>query len=100
MRTRLHPADRKEAIMNAALAAAVNCGYQSVTRKTVAEFAGCSEALVSAYFGTMVQMRQKIVLAAIEQCNLYVIAQAIVAKDPRVKHAPAELQELALIAVS
>jgi AcrR family transcriptional regulator len=68
-----------------------NYGYQNVTRADIASAAGCSEALVSSYFGTMVQVRRAVVRAAIKQRDLAIIAQAIAANDPHVKRASVDL---------
>lgn len=93
---RMHPADRKAEILAAALVSARRHGYRSVSRETIAERAGCSPALVSAYFGTMKRLRRAIMSAAVARGDLPVLAQGLVAGDAKARSAPDELKRAAL----
>jgi AcrR family transcriptional regulator len=90
--TRLSPKDRKASILNAAIRMALLHGYQKTTRLDIAIAADCSEALVSAYFGTMTQMRRAVVRHAIKIRKIPIIAQALAAEDPQAMKAPMELR--------
>ena len=80
MTKRLHPDDRKEQILAAALKVAGRPGgWAKLTRDAVAKEANCAEGLPSKYFGTMVAFRRAIMRAAIRDWNLSVIAQGLAA---------------------
>lgn len=66
-----------------------------MTREGIAKVAGCSDALVSAYFNTMTQMRRAVVRNAIVTQDLPVLAQALVLRDPQAMKAPEELRRAA-----
>jgi|SRR5208282_5843763 len=97
--TRMKPKDRQAIILDAAVRMSRNYGYQNVTRADVAGAAECSEALVSNYFGTMVQLRRAVVRAAIKQRDHAIILQAIAANDPHAKKIPTELKVESLASV-
>jgi AcrR family transcriptional regulator len=94
--SRQNPLERKASILDAALRMSRLHGYQNVTRADISGAAGCSEALVSSYFGTMPTLRRTVVRAAIKQRDLGIIAQALVAKDPHAQKVPVELRVEAL----
>ena len=72
---RLHPDDRKQQILTAAIKVAGRPGgWGKLTRDAVAKEAGCAEGLVSKYFGTMIAFRRSIMRAAIQARNLAVVA--------------------------
>ena len=93
---RMHPTDRKAEILAAALISARRHGYRSVSREAIAQKAGCSPALVSAYFGTMKRLRREIMSAAVARGDLPVLAQGLVAGDAKARSAPEELRLAAL----
>lgn len=94
---RLRPADRKQQILNAAIkVAAKPGGYSKLTRAAVAECVGCSEGLISKYFGTMISFKRAIMRAAIVAEELGVIAQGLAAGDKCAMKAPSELKARAL----
>jgi AcrR family transcriptional regulator len=90
--SRLNPKDRKASILDAAVRMSRNYGYAEVTRADIAHAAGCSEALVSSYFGTMTQVRRAVIRCAIKDRDLVIVAQALVAKDTQAMKAPEELR--------
>ena len=81
-RHRLDPKIRGKLILMAGLRAARRSGWGSLTREKIAREAGCSDALVSAYLGSMLKARRRIMRAAIEFKYLDLIAQGIVHGDP------------------
>ena len=94
---RLHPADRNNEILAAAIKVAGKPGgYSKLTRAAVAECAGCSEGLISKYFGTMISFKRAIMRAAIQDSNLSVVAQGLAAGDKCAQKAPSELKAAAL----
>ena len=97
--SRQNPKDRQASILDAALRMSRLHGYQRITRADIAAAAECSDALVSSYFGTMVQVRRSVVRAAIKQRDLVVILEAMLAKDPHVQKAPEELRRAAVASI-
>jgi len=94
---RLHPDDRKQEILNAAIKVAGRPGgWGKLTRDAVAKEAGCAEGLVSKYFGTMIAFRRSIMRAAIQARNLAVVAQGLAAGDTNAQKAPPELKAAAV----
>lgn len=94
---RLHPDDRKQQILTAAIKVAGRPGgWGKLTRDAVAKEAGCAEGLVSKYFGTMIAFRRSIMRAAIQARNLAVVAQGLAAGDASAKKADPELKARAL----
>jgi len=94
---RLHPDDRKQQILTAAIKVAGRPGgWGKLTRVAVAKEAGCAEGLVSKYFGTMIAFRRSIMRAAIQARNLAVVAQGLAAGDTNAQKAPPELKAAAV----
>jgi len=94
---RLHPDDRKQQILTAAIKVAGRPGgWGKMTRDAVAREAGCAEGLVSKYFGTMIAFRRSIMRAAIQARNLAVVAQGLAAGDTNAQKAPPELKAAAV----
>ena len=96
MRKRRLPADRKAEILDYALLLARDVGYQNVSRDALAEKIGCSAALISAYFGTMPNLRRAIMGAAVARSDLIVIAQGLGAGDPKARAATLSTRRAAL----
>ncbi len=95
--TRLHPDERKEQILTAALKVAARPGgWSKLTRDAVAKEAGCAEGLPSKYFGTMVDFRRAVMRAAIKAKALPVIAQGLAAGDKCALKADSTLKAQAL----
>lgn len=86
---------RHDEILAAALRLACDVGYTHVTRDDIALAAGCSPALVSEIFGTMVSLRRAMIRAAIANEVLAVVAQGLALRDPHALRAPQELREMA-----
>lgn len=95
-RKRLHPDERKEQILKAALKVAKSKGYNKLTREQVAAEAGISVNLINAYFGTMPKFRRHIMRAAIREEVLQVVAQGLVNKDSHAMKANPELKQKAI----
>lgn len=94
---RLHPAERKQQILTAALTVAARPGGLSkLTRATVAAEAACSDAAVSQYFGTMAEFKRTIMRAAIKAEILPIIAQGVASGDKTVLKASPYLRGRAI----
>lgn len=91
---RMKPAERKEAILQAAMTAAAAHGFANVRQKDIAEVANCSYGTVSLYFNTMPQMRRAIMRCAIKTDNIAIIAQGYRIEDSDAKKACAASPEL------
>lgn len=92
MTKRLKPADRKAAILHAALDLAATQGYRRMTREAVATAASVSPALVSLYLGTMPQLQRAVMRAAVRQGVAAVVAQGLAERDPQALKAPDALK--------
>lgn len=93
---KLPAAEREAQILAAAIVVAERHGYHRFTLQQVADEAKVDKTLPIHYFGTMVQLRRKVMRAAIKQQVLAVIAQGITLRDPHAQKAPAELRARAL----
>lgn len=87
---------RKQDILAAAVIEARQQGYNNVSREAIAQRATCSPALVSHYFGTMVDLKRAIMSEAIRTRELRIVAQGIVDGHPKAKRAPEDLKLEAL----
>ena len=97
MNKRLSARDRRDELLNAALIVAARPGgWAALTRASVAKEAQCSDALVSAHFGTMIEFRRSVMRAAIKRRALSVIAQGVASADRTALHAPPELKREAM----
>ena len=83
MTKRLKPDDRRAQIIAAALDEAEQVGYRCMLRKSIAKRAGCTEALVSHYFGTRKQLTRAVMRAAIAQGRSRIIMQGRLINDPQ-----------------
>lgn len=79
---RMDPKARKNEILIAAVALATKTGgFGKLTRKSVAEKAGCSEALVSRYFNTVSNLKRAVMRVAVKDEILSVIGQGVACGD-------------------
>lgn len=83
--------ERKANLLKAGLLAAEEIGYNKVTRITVAERANVSESLVQFYFRDMDELREALIVSAVDSHNLPVLAQAIGALHPTALNIPRPL---------
>ena len=94
---RLHPDNRKEQIIDAAIKVAGQPGgWAKLTREAVAREAQCADGLISKYFGTMVTFRRTIMRHAIKAANLSVVAQGLAMGDVHAQKADEGLKRKAL----
>lgn len=95
MSERKQATDRHIDIIAAALRAAVNWGWSTMTRGDIAQEAECSEALVSHYLGTMDEAREAVMRAAVECEVPRVVAAGLSARHPVALDAPDSLKKQA-----
>jgi AcrR family transcriptional regulator len=98
-RTRIDPEQRKQQILEAALALAADQGYTKVRWSDVAQHLGISRALVMHYFKTMSQLQTAIMRAAVKKKNLKIIAQGLALDDRHARRADPALQKKAAASV-
>ena len=96
MNHRLEPAQRRELILEAAVALATTDHYQKITRQAIADEAGIAPTLVTHYFGTMTRIRRDIMRYAVRNECLKVIAQGLASQDVHALKASPGLQTAAL----
>lgn len=75
-------------------------GYQNVRRADIAKQAGVSDALVSRYLSTMVQIKRTIMRQAVHTSDLRIVAQGLAAGDKIAGKAPPELKSRAIAALA
>lgn len=81
-RARLAPDDRREQLVAAAVAVAAEAGVWAVTSTKIARAVGCSASLVRAYWPARAGLRNAIMVRAVRDRVLPVIAQGLLAGDP------------------
>lgn len=94
-RRRLKTEVRRDEVLQAALDAAAASSYRTITRTEIAERAGCSPGLVSAYFGTMPALRRSIMRAAATGRSLPVLAQGLADRNSYALDADPDLRRRA-----
>lgn len=93
-------AEREAHILASAIKVAEKVGYYRFTLQQVADAAGVDKTLPLHYFGTMIQLRRKVMRAAVKQGCLAIVAQGLAARDTHAQKAPAELRARALESLS
>lgn len=100
-KTRMAPADRKEQLLQLAIALAEEKGYNKINRLMIVEAAffrlneDITDGLVSRYFGQRHSLRQAVLFAGIERGNLTILAQGLALGDSHARKAPAEMRKAA-----
>lgn len=89
--------ERKRSILRAAIVVAEKRGgWSKMTREAVAREAGCADAAVSVYFGTMTEFKRTVMRHAIGLKNLSILAQGLAAGDKHAEKADADLKRQAI----
>lgn len=86
-------ANKKDLILDAAIACALLKGYRSITREAVSNLAGSSCSLVNWYFPTVAHLKDEVIKTAIHREILEIIAQGLSIGDPLTNHLPPELKQ-------
>jgi AcrR family transcriptional regulator len=91
---------KKKKILEAAVHLAVDKGYQNIERAEIAGLARVSPGLVAYYFDDMERLKRTVLLYAIHNENLAIVAQGLAVNDELVKkYASIELCESAAAAL-
>ncbi len=93
---RMKPEARKEQIVAAALALSERLDYRHLPWSTLAAEINVSGAAIRYHFKTKTQLERAVLVSAIKSEFLPVIAQALIANDPRAKSLPDEMKRRAL----
>jgi AcrR family transcriptional regulator len=91
------PAERKAAILNAAVALATADGYDSITLTAVARSAGVSYALVCHYYQSADNLLNAVMEEAVRTCVLSVVAEGLAYRHPAALEAPITLRQQAAL---
>lgn len=81
------PHDRSADILAAAIRLSRKHGYTNVSRDAIAAEAGCTNGLVTHYLGTMAVLRRRVMGEALRLRCPIIVAQGLVARDPRARKA-------------
>jgi AcrR family transcriptional regulator len=81
--SRMTKEERTAKILKAAMDLSERKGYTNITMRMVADRAKCSRGLVEYYMGSSEQMARAIVIEAVKQRNMAIIAQALIEKHPQ-----------------
>lgn len=92
--------DSREAILRAALALAVEVGLSKFKQREVAERAGRAKGSVTWAFGSMAALRSAVVIRAVEDEVLPVVAQALALGFPEAAGASPSLKRRAIAAAA
>ncbi len=87
---------RRDDLLAASIAIALETGFNSLTRDGIADRAGVSAGQVNHTFNTMVQLRRAVMRAAVSRELLPIVAQGVAMGDKVACNAPEELQQRAL----
>ncbi len=87
-KTRMEPKERAESIIKASIEMAIKDGYRQLKRDAVAEAAGVSAGLVNHVFSDIYTLQNEVLLYAIENDIIAIVAQGLVNNDPIAKGAP------------
>ena len=94
MKRRMQPKDRSGEILAAAVVLAGEGNLYSMSAHQIGKKSDCSRTLVHQYFDTITNLRNKVIDFAICSDVESILAQAIVANDPRVKSITSEQRTL------
>lgn len=95
-RKRLAPDERAAQILDAAVKLAVRTGWRRLTRDSIATSAKISTGLVSAHFGSMDNLRDEVMRAAVSRRILSIVREGIADRNKIANAAPADLRREAL----
>ena len=96
----LKPEKRRQVILGAAVEQAVEHGFHSITRLSVANRIGCDPALVNHYFHPVARLRDAVMQHAVENGTLSIIAAGLVLRHPLALAAPVTLRRNAALSLS
>ena len=95
-KTRMEPKERAESIIKASIDMALKDGYRQLKRDAVAEAAGVSAGLVNHVFSDIYTLQNEVLIYAIENDIIAIVAQGLVNNDPIAKGAPEAVKARAI----
>lgn len=90
---RMNPLARKEQILETAINLAIEKGYRQLTRRAVANRMQCASALINHYFKDIENLRNIVLLTAIEKEILPILAENYAAWGVETAELPQQLKE-------
>lgn len=90
----------KDRILNSAIRLSKDYGWLNLTRENIAREAACSEALVSAHYGLMDDLRARVMEIAVERRILSVVQEGMAVKHPAVRDIDHDLRAEVLLGLS
>ncbi len=99
-RAALMRAERRAAILAAAIVEAACAGYGKMTRDAIAERAGVAAGSINHEFGTIDKLRDEVMQNAVDNERLDIVAQGLADKHPITLAAPDELRTRAVRALA
>ena len=100
MSANLPKAERRAAILDAAVNLAKRKNYTTLTATDVSNAAGCAKGLVFHYFKNMRGLRVEILRKAVAAGHLTIIAHGLVADDPVIRQISKETKNAALASLT
>lgn len=89
-------AERDKRVLEAAIAAAIEHGFEWITRDDVAARAGVSNATVSNAYGAMRDLKRRVLAEAVKRPVLALVAQGLAVRHPIALDADPQIKEQAL----
>lgn len=99
-RRRANPTLRKEHILGVAISLATINGYQNLTRQLIASNTNVSVSLVSKYFPSIDELKNEVIMFAIKNKIIEIIAQSIFNRHPLSFDISKELKKQAIDLIS
>lgn len=90
---RMNPAARKEQILNTAINLSIEKGYRRLTRQAIANRMQCACALINHYFHDIENLRNTVLLTAIQKEIVPILAENYAAWGEETSDLPALLKE-------
>lgn len=90
--SRLPPAQREPLLLQAAVEEAEQVGFSRITQQGIAARAGVAGSLVYHYLGAMADVKSAVMLHAVQNRNLRIVAQGMALNDPIAMKAPRKLR--------
>lgn len=89
--------NKRELIIDAALALAAKVGYQNITQQAVAIAAGVAKGTVTYHFVAMIKLQDAVMKRAVETNDLRIIAQGLTGRNWYALHADESVRKNAAL---
>jgi AcrR family transcriptional regulator len=95
MTQRMEAGDRKTQLLTAAIRLANENGWFKLTHVQVATATGTARSLVNAYFGNKAALKDAVMVEAVKNRNIAIVAEGLVYRNSVALAAPASLRKQA-----